>query len=90
MTIYQSNDKTNPVWILEQLRRRPDDISWVGACAARYITMLALYTENKIDTPTLKYNLVNIMGTKHDFATYDENVAKNQLDDYINPLIETL
>ena len=90
MPIYQSNDRTNPAWVLDQIKSRPEDISWVGACFVRCTTFLDLYIKQQIDRATLKFNLVNIRGTKHEYASYQESIHKNQLDDLINPLIESL
>lgn len=90
MPIYQSNDKTNPAWVLEQIKGKPEDVSWVGACHKRCMTFLDLYVKKQIDAATLRFNLVNIRGTKHEYASYQESIRKDQLDDLINPLIETL
>lgn len=89
MAIYQQNDRTNPQWVHDQITLK-NDPSWVNACEIRSKQFLNMYLTNQIDARTLKFNLQNIKGTKHEYATYEENLRKNQLDDIINPIIESL
>lgn len=90
MSIYQLNDPTNPAWVREQLKSFSNDPTWVGAGAARAISYIRLYEEKQLDRTGLVFNLNNIKKSKHDFATYEENLRKNKLDDYLNPLIDKL
>lgn len=89
MAIYQQNDRTNPQWVYDQLTFK-DDPSWINACEIRIKKFLNLYLTNQVDAKTLKFNLQNIKGTTHEYATYEEILRKNHLDDLLNPLIESL
>lgn len=90
MTVYQHNDRTDPAWVLLQLDVIPEDPSWAGAAVKRARHFLRMYNNKEIDKRTLRFNLVNIRGTKNEYSTYEESIRKNILDDFLNPLIETL
>ena len=90
MTVFQANDPTNPSWVRQQLENLPEDPTWVGAGALRAISFIKLYEARKIDNNSLVFNLSNIKKSKHEFSSYEENLRKNKLDDYLNPLIDKL
>jgi hypothetical protein len=89
MALFQQNDRTNPEWVYNQLNPSQNP-GWINACETRTKNFLGMYLNKQIDVGTLKFNLINIRGTKHEYSTYEENLRKNQLDDLINPLIESL
>jgi hypothetical protein len=90
MPVYQHNDRTDPEWVLAQLNAIPEDSSWAGAAVVRARFFLRQYNNKEIDKRALKFNLVNIKGTKQEYATYEEKIRKNILDDFLNPLIDIL
>lgn len=90
MAIYQQNDRHDPTWVLLSLEQISQDETWVSAGVSRAKTFLKLYINKEIDAACLKFNLLNIKNTRHEYATYEENIRKNILDDILNPLIDIL
>lgn len=89
--MYQHNDRTDPVWVEQQLNLlEAIEGTWVGAAILRARLFLHQYNSKQIDKTNLKFNLITIRAVRNELATYDDNIRKNILDDFLNPLIDKL
>ncbi len=82
--------KNDASQILSKLEAFDSGESWAHAAIQRTKTFLKLYLSSEIDSRALKFNLEKIRKIKNEYASYQDNLLKSQLDDLLNPIIDKL
>lgn len=66
-------------------------VGWVGSCVQRAKFCIDLYEQQKeLGDQWLVHNLETVMRTRHEYATHAESMAKLQLNDLLNPIVNQL
>lgn len=75
-------------------KKSVDDVNaagWVESCVQRAKFCIDLYeTQQELGGQWLLHNIDTIMRTRHEYATYQETLAKTQLNDLLSPIVNQL